>query len=583
MPEYVRATTLMKREFLEWKVKLFPRVLANISDMFLFDGCSFKVHRSKASTMRIVNFIELGVDCVYTIEASLAGLQPNHFGAHDLIRFGSHICRGLLEVYPMLAPRNSKYLVSGALNWKSGVDVLRHANPACLTLKEEFEKFRNLSVYDDKGVGVSLMSESGVQEMTAAAVVGEGRDDDDSDIDDVDEPRQDDKDKDSSGKSSKKKSNSKPSKPKAGTKTAKAAKDAVADKAEASVDAPSDAPVKPTKPKKKDKDKAGNSKAGKDKEKVKVTDREIPVTYKLIESSFAPPTPTESAASVTAELRRPPVVPPKPSGKSRRRSNLAAAVDIYSGNAPASPKPLRKSWDDVTALVHAHTSGDSRGVEDRAQAWSGIPSAIADDLLALNLDDSTDTSMPPYEAGGDGHGDGGGNGDETLAQSAQVQVQEAGGVSGPSPNCDGHEDSLSGPLDIASEQENARRGVRRLAPGQRSASPGGSVMASAGAESLRGAGGALRLSLGITQTPTLVPPRGLAHGVPVRPMVPGSAEVRVPTAMSADTLDVRSQKKLGGRPMSMPTPTIAGKSFFGSMIKPQKVDARGDRVSNKAP
>jgi hypothetical protein len=64
---------------------------------------------------------------------------------------------------------------------------------------------------------------------------------------------------------------------------------------------------------------------------------------------------------------------------------------------------------------------------------------------------------------------------------------------------------------------------------------------------------------------------------------PDSAEVRVPTAMSADTLDVRSQKKLGDRRMSMPTPTIAGKSFFGSMIEPQKVDGRGDGVSKKAP
>ena len=33
-----------------------------------------------------------GIDCVYTVEASLAGLQPYHFGAPDLMLLGERLC-----------------------------------------------------------------------------------------------------------------------------------------------------------------------------------------------------------------------------------------------------------------------------------------------------------------------------------------------------------------------------------------------------------------------------------------------------------------------------------------------------------
>ena len=236
LPRPVPTTTVMRREYLEWKVKLFPRILATVSDMFLFNSCSFKVHRSKASTMRIVNFIELGIDCVYTIEASLAGLSPSHFSAPDLVRFGGHVCTSLLEVFPMLAPNSSPYMTPGVIKRESVVTELQDLNPSNMTLAEEIQKWQGLSMCDNNGIGLSLMSEAGIREMTVAAISEEGRDDDDSDIDDVDEGKKKDKDKDDekegSGKASRKSMKSgRPPKArssitgKAGAKAAKADKD----------------------------------------------------------------------------------------------------------------------------------------------------------------------------------------------------------------------------------------------------------------------------------------------------------------------------------------------------------------------
>jgi hypothetical protein len=45
-----------------------------LSPHFTPDGSSFKLLKAKASTFRMVAFAELGVDCVYTLEVSLAGL-----------------------------------------------------------------------------------------------------------------------------------------------------------------------------------------------------------------------------------------------------------------------------------------------------------------------------------------------------------------------------------------------------------------------------------------------------------------------------------------------------------------------------
>ena len=52
---------------------MFPRVCGFLSNHFSIDSCSFKMQKAKASTFRMVAFTELGVDNVYTLEASLAG------------------------------------------------------------------------------------------------------------------------------------------------------------------------------------------------------------------------------------------------------------------------------------------------------------------------------------------------------------------------------------------------------------------------------------------------------------------------------------------------------------------------------
>jgi hypothetical protein len=75
------------------------------------------MHKSKAGTMRIVAFAELGtctangfhlwviyygcdgiestgIDCVYTIEASLAGSADYHYLMSDYLQLGKSICCG---------------------------------------------------------------------------------------------------------------------------------------------------------------------------------------------------------------------------------------------------------------------------------------------------------------------------------------------------------------------------------------------------------------------------------------------------------------------------------------------------------
>lgn len=88
--------------------------------MYILMGLLFslKMHKSKATTMRMVTFLELGVDCVYTIECSLAGKYPHHFTAQDLLKFGSELGLGLVEVYPSLTTSP----ISSSLNECSGTN-----------------------------------------------------------------------------------------------------------------------------------------------------------------------------------------------------------------------------------------------------------------------------------------------------------------------------------------------------------------------------------------------------------------------------------------------------------------------------
>lgn len=66
------------------------------------------MHKSKSGTMRIVAFTELGIDCVYTVEASLAGSDCIHFGPQELLRMGHSIC---LRYFSLVLPMICKVLL----------------------------------------------------------------------------------------------------------------------------------------------------------------------------------------------------------------------------------------------------------------------------------------------------------------------------------------------------------------------------------------------------------------------------------------------------------------------------------------
>jgi hypothetical protein len=97
------------RDVLQWRVNLLPRVFGASLPHFALDSCSFRMHRAKANTMRMIAFTELGVDCVYTIEASLAGRNPYHFGVHELLQMGRDIAISILSSYASLAPNTSRF------------------------------------------------------------------------------------------------------------------------------------------------------------------------------------------------------------------------------------------------------------------------------------------------------------------------------------------------------------------------------------------------------------------------------------------------------------------------------------------
>lgn len=45
--------------------------------------------------MRLVAFTELGIECAYTLEASLGGKEPQHYSVHDLQALGKDVCLGV--------------------------------------------------------------------------------------------------------------------------------------------------------------------------------------------------------------------------------------------------------------------------------------------------------------------------------------------------------------------------------------------------------------------------------------------------------------------------------------------------------
>ena len=171
-----------------WRTRVFPRVLSILSGNFDLDSCNFKLHKSKASTMRMVMFMEFGVDCVYTVEASLAGKPPLHFGIHDLMTFGKDICEGIRESLHTEDRVAEEYGCCEAPERSKVLSQIRDELRICKTVLD----------LESLLPGSTLLSANGLRDLTAAAVEGDGRDDDDSDIPDEDK-KEKDKDKRDAG------------------------------------------------------------------------------------------------------------------------------------------------------------------------------------------------------------------------------------------------------------------------------------------------------------------------------------------------------------------------------------------------
>uniref|UniRef100_A0A6U2EXJ2 Peptidase M14 domain-containing protein n=1 Tax=Chlamydomonas euryale TaxID=1486919 RepID=A0A6U2EXJ2_9CHLO len=84
--------------------KLIPLLLqANAPDLFMYNGCNFKVQKSKGGTGRVVSFRELGLANGFTMEASFCGSGSTgrwaglHFSTMHLEKMGAALCTTVLD------------------------------------------------------------------------------------------------------------------------------------------------------------------------------------------------------------------------------------------------------------------------------------------------------------------------------------------------------------------------------------------------------------------------------------------------------------------------------------------------------
>jgi ribosomal protein S24E len=82
-------------------IKVFPKLLSEISPYFSFQDCSFNLSKARSTSGRVVVYKELGISNSFTMEASLcgAGIGPYsgcQFSVMDLETMGKNLCQGLL-------------------------------------------------------------------------------------------------------------------------------------------------------------------------------------------------------------------------------------------------------------------------------------------------------------------------------------------------------------------------------------------------------------------------------------------------------------------------------------------------------
>lgn len=130
--------------------------------------------KEKSTTLRMVAFLELGIDCVYTIEASLAGKGNKHFSVQDLIGFGESMCFSFLEIYPSVALHACKLPYAPHL----AHSFSRHKRAG--SFYDEIMMWRSYyTIENSQGVGSSLISPAAMKELSQTALFS--RDDDESD------------------------------------------------------------------------------------------------------------------------------------------------------------------------------------------------------------------------------------------------------------------------------------------------------------------------------------------------------------------------------------------------------------------
>ena len=81
--------------------RLFPFILSKICPAFCYRGCTFGIHPTKETTLRVAFFKDLEVPNVYTLETSFCGpVSPRlHFTTSDLKSIGTSLCLALITNY----------------------------------------------------------------------------------------------------------------------------------------------------------------------------------------------------------------------------------------------------------------------------------------------------------------------------------------------------------------------------------------------------------------------------------------------------------------------------------------------------
>ena len=93
----------------EERVKSLPRVFLKKMLSFSQSSCSYKVPTAKLSTSRAVMALEVGIECSYTLEISLAGDSKKLFQPTDLLNIGKAMGKSLHEwMQPALAHLETK-------------------------------------------------------------------------------------------------------------------------------------------------------------------------------------------------------------------------------------------------------------------------------------------------------------------------------------------------------------------------------------------------------------------------------------------------------------------------------------------